>query len=353
MTMNQEKNSNKRFIHIVPEGKVIGLKSMKEALSALDKDGYVWFDFLDPDREDLSPLIQPLNLHHLAIEDCLDDDQVPKIDDFSTNTFVLFNSFDYIDKTFVINEINFFLGKNFLVSVTHCQPGKQNFPVQLDNAVARNMEDARKGPDFLLHVILDYIVDEKFEAIEAMQEELDDAEEIILKSPASFKPESLLRLRKSLLMLRKSLFHEREIMVRICRRDSSFVSEKVIYHFRDIYDHLAKFFEAIEIYREMITSLMEMYLTMINNRMTQVANRTNQVVRRLTLINTIFMPLTLLAGIGGMSEWSMMTGSGNWRIAYPVFLILMVLIGVINYFVLRWLEAKDRRIADAELEKEK
>jgi len=98
---------------------------------------------------------------------------------------------------------------------------------------------------------------------------------------------------------------------------------------------------------------MEMYLTMINNRMTQVANRTNQIVRRLTLINTIFMPLTLLAGIGGMSEWSMMTGSSNWRIAYPVFLLLMVLIGVINYFVLKWLEAKDRRVADSELEKEK
>jgi magnesium transporter len=325
---------------------------MEEALSALNKGGYVWFDLLDPDREDLSSLIQPLNLHPLAIEDCLDEDQVPKIDDFPANTFILFNSFDYIDKTFIVDEINFFLGKNFLVSVNHCGEGKQNFSAQIDNAMARNMGNAREGPDFLLHVVLDYIVDEKFKAIEAMQEELDDAEEVILKSPTAFKPETLLHLRKSLLTLRKSLFHEREIMVRICRRDSPFITEKAIYHYRDIYDHLAKFFEAIEIYREMITSLMEMYLTIINNRMSQVANRTNQVVRRLTLINTIFMPLTLLAGIGGMSEWSMMTGPGHWRVAYPVFLILMVLIGVVNYFVLKWLEAKDRRVADSELEKE-
>ena len=117
-----------------------------------------------------------------------------------------------------------------------------------------------------------------------------------------------MRLRRDLLTLRKSLFHEREILVKICRRDSPYVSEKAIYHFRDIYDHLAKYFEMVEIYREMITSLMEMYLSMINNRMAEMANRTNATVRRLTLINTVFMPLTLLAGIGGMSEWSMMTG---------------------------------------------
>jgi len=105
------------------------------------------------------------------------------------------------------------------------------------------------------------------------------------------------------------------------------VSELAIYHFRDIYDHLAKFFEITEMNRDILTSLMEMYLSLINNRMARVANRTNSTVRRLTLITTIFMPLTLLAGIGGMSEWSMMTGPQNWRLAYPLFLLAMVVIG--------------------------
>jgi magnesium transporter len=87
---------------------------------------------------------------------------------------------------------------------------------------------------------------------------------------------------------------------------------------------------------------MEIYLSILNNRMTIVANRTNQIVRRLTLINTIFMPLTLLAGIGGMSEWSMMTGPQNWKIAYPVFLLLMAMLGIGNYLLLKRLEARDR-----------
>ena len=83
-------------------------------------------------------------------------------------------------------------------------------------------------------------------------------------------------------------------------------------------------FELTETSRDVVTSLMEMYLSMLNNRMAQAANETNLTVRRLTFITTIFMPLTLLAGIGGMSEWSMMTGPANWRIAYPLFMAGMV-----------------------------
>jgi magnesium transporter len=84
---------------------------------------------------------------------------------------------------------------------------------------------------------------------------------------------------------------------------------------------------------------------MINNQMAMTANKTNQVVRRLTTITTVFMPLTMLAGIGGMSEWSMMTGSQNWRIAYPMFIAAMAAIGIANYYLLKWSDARDRKAA--------
>jgi magnesium transporter len=88
---------------------------------------------------------------------------------------------------------------------------------------------------------------------------------------------------------------------------------------------------------------MEMYLSMLNNQMTKAANETNTTVRRLTIITTICMPLTLPAGIGGMSEWSMMTGPEHWRIAYPAFLLAMVVIGLGNYCLLTWLEKRSGR----------
>jgi len=340
--VNKENAPKSRSFHILPEGNFRPVESRQEALSLLEERGYVWFDFLDPGREELQALMEPLGLHPLSIDDCLDQDQVPKVDDFPSYTFMLFNRYRYAEGTATVDEIDFFLGKSYLISVSHAGGANGNSFVRLEEAIERDLANVRKGPDFLLHVFMDYVVDEKFKAVEALEEELERAEETVIEAPAAFKPELLLRLRRNLLTLRKSLFHEREILVRICRRDSPFVSESAVYHFRDIYDHLARFFETIEIHREMITSLLEIHLSVVNNRTTIAANRTNQIVRRLTLINTIFMPLTLLAGIGGMSEWSMMTGPHNWKIAYPVFLLLMVLLGIGNYLLLKRLEARER-----------
>ena len=274
------------------------------------------------------------------MEDCLDEDQVPKIEDFPGNTFLLVNGYQYSAGELVLEETDFILGKDFLVTVSGHGRGSLNRFEKVEQGAALDSAGVRRGPDFLLHIILGNLVDNKFVAIETLQDAIDTAEEEILQDPGTFQPDLLMRLRRELLTLRKSLFHEREILVKICRRDCPYISEKAIYHFRDIYDHLTKYFEVVEIYREMITSLMEMYLSMINNRMAETANRTNHAVRRLTVINTVFMPLTLLAGIGGMSEYSMMTGPSHWWISYPLFILGMVLIGAGNWYVLKRVESR-------------
>ena len=169
---------------------------------------------------------------------------------------------------------------------------------------------------------------------------LSRAEESLLNNVETFQPMQLIHLRKDLLNLRKSLYHEREILVKICRLDCPFITNKAIVHYRDIYDHLAKFFELTETYREIETSLMELYTSLLNNLMTKMSNETNTSVRRLTLIATIFMPLTLIASIGGMSEWSMITGPSNWRITYPLFVLGMIIFGILNYYLIRRLEKK-------------
>ncbi|MHC9542691.1 MAG: magnesium transporter CorA family protein [Vulcanimicrobiota bacterium] len=329
-----------RFFQITHKGKLEQKSSFAEALASLKDGVYIWLDFSAPTKEDLMSLVEPLGIHPLAVEDCLDEDQVPKIEDYPTNTYILFNRYLYEKRELQIDELNIFIGKNFILTVNRHKGNSRSFFEKLDDAISKDMANIKKGPDFLLHLVLDHTVDSKVGAIEALQDEIDDAEESILKEPQRFKPEELIHLRRQLLSMRKSLFHEREIMVKICRRDSPFITEKSIYHFRDVYDHMTKFFETTEMYREMIGSLMEMYLSMINNHMANISQRTNQVMRRLTLITTIFMPLTLLAGIGGMSEWSMMTGPQNWMISYPLFLLAMVAIGTLNYYLLKKFEAK-------------
>ena len=329
-----------RFYHITQAGKMARVATLDEALSRVKGDGYLWLDYFQPVKEDLSALVDPLGLHPLSIEDCFDDNQIPKIEDYPGNTFILFNAFTYSDKVLSIDEIDLFIGNKFLVTVSRQDLGNRLLLQDIERLFTLENETAKQGPAYLAHILLDYIVDKKFLAIDALEEDLNQAEDGILADHQHFNPAELLRLRRELLGVRKSLFHEREILVKICRKDCLFIPEASILYYRDIYDHLAKFFELTESYRDIVTSLMEMYLSMINNQMTKAANDTNVTVRRLTFITTIFMPLTLLAGIGGMSEWSMMTGPQNWRIAYPAFLLAMVVIGIANYYFLRWLEGR-------------
>jgi len=332
------------FYHFSKEGKLKQAATADEALAAAKEGGFVWLHYYQTTKEELSKLIEPFDLHPLAIEDCFDKNEIPKIEDYARNSFILFNTFDYANRELWIGEIDLFIGENFLVTVSLSKSENRRVLDGIEHIVETNLERAQQGPAYLMHVILDYVVDQKFSAIEALIDELDTLEGAMLNDTSSFNPAELIRFRRYLLSLRKSLFHEREILTKICRQDCRFITEKAIFAYRDIYDHLVGFFELTESYRDIITSLMEMYLSMLNNQMTRASNETNSTVRRLTIITTIFMPLTLLAGIGGMSEWSMMTGPSNWRIAYPAFLLAMVALGFGNYYLITWLEKRSRRV---------
>jgi magnesium transporter len=332
--------SESKFYHFSSTGLFYGLGSLGEAVAASREGGFVWFNFYKPAKEELTSLVDSIGIHPLSVEDCFDDKQVPKIEYFTNNTFILFNAFSYIGNELFIDEINLFIGQNFLISVSGHNSETRRPLNDITGIIENDPKNAKSGPAFLMHIILDYLVDQKFMAFDDMEDALENAEELLLNDVEKFQPLQLIHLRKDLLTLRKSLFHEREILIKICRMDCPFVAEKAIVHFRDIYDHLAKFFELTETYREIETSLMELYTSLLNNLMTKMSNETNASVRRLTLIATIFMPLTLLASIGGMSEWSMMTGPDKWKITYPLFLLGMVVIGFVNYFLIRRLEKR-------------
>lgn len=334
--------SESKFYHFTSTGLFYGVKSVEEAITSLAEGGFIWLNFYNPPIEDIHSLVDTIGVHPLSVEDCLDSSQVPKIEHFPNNTFIIFNSFSYTNRTLFIDEIDLFIGKNFLITVSGINSDERKPLNGIVKIVENDPSLAKAGPAFLMHVVLDYIVDEKLQAFEALEDELEEAEDEVLNDPSKFKPTELMRLKKYLVNLRKALFHEREILVKICRMDCPFVTDKAIFHFRDIYDHLAKFFELTETNREIVTSLMELYTSLLNNHMTKVSNETNASVRRLTLIATIFMPLTLLAGIGGMSEWTMMTGQGNWKIAYPLFLLGMVVIALLNFLLIRLLEKRTR-----------
>ncbi|MFZ2339745.1 MAG: magnesium transporter CorA family protein [Bacteroidales bacterium] len=330
------------FYHITAGGSLEKISTFAGAVSAMEDDGFVWFNYRKATREDLSELIEPLGLHPLSLEDCTDENQVPKLDEFPNYAFMVFNALRYEEEELMSDEVDLFIGEKFLVTVSGYSEATK-YPInRIEAVIERNIAAVRRGPAWLMHIILDYIVDQMAEAVEKAEDDIDRAEEAILSSPATFDPSMLTYLRRNLLGLRKSLFHEREILVKISRNDCEWVPEKASVHYRDIFDHLTNFLEMTESLRDNVTSLMELYASMLNNQMARDSNQTNSTVRRLTLITTIFMPLTLLAGIFGMSEWTVMTGGeANIRHSYPIFTAIMIVIGLANFLLIRWLEHRD------------
>lgn len=330
------------FYHISSGGSLEKIETLASAVSALKDDGYVWFNYRKASREDLSELIEPLGLHPLSLEDCTDENQVPKMDEFPNYTFIVFNALRYEQEELMSDEVDLFIGEKYLVSVSGYSE-TTSYPIEgIKAIIERNIAAVKRGPAWLMHIIIDYIVDQMADTVEKAEAEIDHAEEAILASPSSFDPAMLTYLRRNLLGLRKSLFHEREILIKISRNDCEWVTEKASVHYRDIFDHLSNFLEMTESHRDNVTSLMELYASMLNNQMARDSNQTNATVRRLTLITTIFMPLTLLAGIFGMSEWTVMTGGeSNIRHSYPLFAAIMVVIGLANFLLIRWLERRD------------
>src|SRR5512142_3414142 len=215
--------SESKFHHITPTWKLVCMPSVAKAMTAAKRGVYIWLDYCEPSREELSELIQPLGLHPLAIEDCTDTNQIPKIDDYPHHTFMLFNSLQYTGHKLSIYEVDVFIGPNFIVTVH--QRDTDGCPVleELERQVQLQRDSVRQGPAYLLHVLLDLIVDRKFVEIEKLEEELVQSEEAVLADPSHFDSAALLHLRRDLLSARKSLYYEREILVKICRKDCPFI----------------------------------------------------------------------------------------------------------------------------------
>jgi len=332
------------FLWVLPDGTLESLDSLENATKKIGEPGFVWFNFVKASREELSELSAPLGLHPLSIEDCTDETQVPKMDEFPNYTFIVFNALRYDPEELISDEVDFFIGSNFLVTVSGYADYTQ-FPINgIMPVVERNNSAVKKGPAWLMHLIMDYMVDNMANVVEQAEVDIDKAEEKILDSPSGFDPSRLTYLRRNLLSLRKSLFYEREILIKISRNDCEWVPEKATVHYRDIFDHISNFLEMTESNRDNVTSLMELYASMLNNKMARDSNQTNATVRRLTLITTIFMPLTLIAGIFGMSEWTVMTGGeANIPHSYPLFAAIVAVIGLASFLFIRWLEWRDRK----------
>lgn len=274
---------------------------------------WVWVDLVDADQEILSALEKRFSLHPLLVEDALHEQQRPKLDAFDDGIFLAWlTPVPLPGDGFDVAELDVFLGANHLITVRSAT----------DAAAARVLGELSGslavGPDWMLHAIIDRLVDSVLPIVDDLGDEIDDIEDVLLGEP---RPDDLRRLysvRRRLVQLHRIVAPERDIL-RGLARERALVSQEAYRYFLDVGDHLARVEDSIETYRDVGAAAMDIYLSAQSNRM-------NEIMKQLTVVATIFMPLTLITGIYGMN-----TLAGMWPpvLARWSFTAIMVFMGVV------------------------
>ncbi|MBC9798247.1 magnesium/cobalt transporter CorA, partial [Sinomicrobium weinanense] len=261
--------------------------------------------------------------HPLVLEDIVDTYQRPKIDEFDDYLFVVFKMIYYEEERPVIEHLSLIMGKNYVVTF---QESHTDVFDDLRKRILENKGRVRgEKADYLLFVLLDAVVDHYFLVIETLGDKIEDLEDAVFEESHDDISKDILRLKKEMLRLKRAVFPAREIVSRIEKSDSDYILPHIKNYYRDLYDHTIQVVEYIEVYREMILSLMEMYMGTISNKM-------NNVMKVLTVIATIFIPLTFIAGIYGMNFDYMPELHGKYSYFILLGTMLLIFIGMLLYF---------------------
>lgn len=264
------------------------------------------------------------NLHPLMLEDVVNVPQRPKVEQYGDQLLIIVRMFRLNDDGSInAEQVSFVLGSNYVLTFQE-QYGDVFDPVRV-RIKNPNGSIRQNGPDFLAYALIDTIVDAYYPVLESVGDQLESLENEVIENPTPRLLGQLNNLKNRLVNLRRGMWPQREAISSLYRDDHAIITDNVRLFFRDTHDHCVQTSEVIEMYREMVTGLMNMYLS-------SIANRTNDVMKILTIVATIFIPLTFLAGIYGMNFEYMPELHHRW--AYPAVWIVMVTVtvGMLSFF---------------------
>ncbi len=265
------------------------------------------------------------NLHPLILEDIVNTSQRPKIDEYDDYIFVVLKMLYYDSEEKVIAEqVSFVLGPNYVLSFQEAEGDV--FDSVRDRIRHKKGRIRELGSDYLFYALIDAVTDHYYTIIETMGDKIEDLEDNLFNGQSQSEiSQQIQNLKREVLKVRRAIFPLREIINRIEKTDNSLILPKTLHYYRDIYDHIIQISENIDIYREMIWGLMDMYMTSISNKM-------NEVMKVLTIIATIFIPLTFIAGIYGMNFENIpeLKFKYGYYVLWAVMIILFL--GMLYYF---------------------
>lgn len=260
-----------------------------------------------------------LKFHPLMLEDILHTEQRPKYEDYGEYIFIVLKmlDFDTSTNTITIEQLSLVLGEHYLISFQE-RPGDAFG--HLRERIRKDSSRIRKSPtDYTAYALMDAVVDRYFDVLEHIGNKIEFLEALLAKQPKTDTLRSIHKLRRELIFLRKSVWPLRDVVASMQRAESPLIHESTELYLRDLHDHVIRVTDSIDTHRDMLSSMQDVYLS-------SISNRTNDIMKVLTLFSSIFLPLTLLAGIFGMNFRNF--PGLDWTYGLHATVLLMVVVGV-------------------------
>jgi len=307
----------------------LAIEDFKPALE--NTEGLLWVDFEATDPQDDEPIMRDIfGFHPLAIDDALQESHVPKLDDWGEYLYIVLHSVvvdKNVDGQLDTLELDIFVGKNYMVT-HHDQPISAIERVW--DLVHRDFRHLKNGPDHLLYRLTDEVVASYMPVVEAIDEEIDLAEDQVFDRPTPQTLEKIFTLKRATLHLRRIVGPQREVLNKLARDDYAVIDTRSRIYFRDVYDHLVRLHDITESLRDLVGGSLDTYLSVINNHM-------NDIMRTLTIITTLFMPLTFITGFFGMNFFTPTSPLEIWTglPAYIATLVIIILTPIAMFWWIR------------------
>ena len=300
----------------------------EECINYLDTNSVSWVDVQGLGNQDiLQRLGQSFDLHPLILEDIVNMVERPKIEDYEDQLVIIAHMVvpNNNNGSFYGEQVSLVLGKYYVLTVQEepehdCFDGVRN-RIDKSKGIIR-----RQGSDYLAYALLDAIIDGFFPVLELYGERIDDLEEEVIINPSQKTLQKIYQIRRELLQLRRGIWPQRDAINSLIRDGSELISPDVRIYLRDCYDHTVQLIDILETYRELVAGLMDVYLSAVSNKM-------NEIMKLLTVVSSIFIPLTFIAGVYGMNFNTEKSPHNmpelNWYWGYPLCLALMLLVATI------------------------
>ncbi|AAM05128.1 magnesium/cobalt transporter CorA [Methanosarcina acetivorans] len=309
------------------------LQTIDECQALKNQPGMkLWINVDGLDRiEVIEKLGSCFKIHPLTLEDILNAGQRPKMEDYDSYIYTVLKMMllDTENEEIVIDQVSIIIGPNYILSFQEREGDVFDLlRERLKNPASR----LRKGGvDYLAYGLIDAIIDNYFLILEHFGEKIEDLEDELVRDPDPDTLKIIQKYRRDMILLRKSVWPLRELINGLQKVESELITEATQIYLRDIYDHTIQVIDSIEAFRDILASMVDVYLSSVSNRM-------NDIMKVLTIIATIFIPLTFIAGVYGMNFDYM--PELRWHWGYPVVMLSMMLLGISMFFYFkkkRWI----------------